>query len=115
MTCRGQLARVTEAVASLPNDVRDDIVFVGLSMETGLDPAALQKYDEANGFPFIYAVMPKEYQQAVVDQFGREALIPPFMPRFSIASNGEVSQLLTGKQEPDEIAKELTALVKGDS
>ena len=115
MTCRGQLARVTEAVASLPDDVRDDLVFIGLSMETGLEPEALQRYDETNGFPFIYAVMPKEYQQAILDRFGREALIPTFMPRFVISPDGSVSELQTGKQEPADIAAELTALVDGGS
>lgn len=103
---------MTEAVASLPDDVRENLVLVGLSMETGIQPSALQAYADQNGFPFIYAVMPEEYQRAIVDQFGREALIPPFMPHFTITPDRTVSTLYSGKQEPDEIAKELTALVE---
>ncbi|MFM9108759.1 MAG: hypothetical protein ACKOWF_18900 [Chloroflexota bacterium] len=113
MTCRGQLARVSEAVASLPGDVRENLVFVGLSVETGIQPSALQDYAEENGFPFIYAVMPADYQKAIVEQFGREALVPPMMPHFTIAPDGAVSGLSTGKQDPGAIAGELEALARG--
>jgi hypothetical protein len=107
------LVRVNEAIATLPDEIRDEIVFIGLSTEAELDPAALRKYAEENGFPFIYAAMPAEFQRALADDIGKSALIPPVMPHFTIARDGTVGELQLGQQSPEEIAKELTDLATG--
>ena len=110
MTCRGQLGRVSEAIATLPADVRDRLVFVALSVESDLPPEDLQAYAEREGFPFVYAVMPAEMQRAFAEEYGREALIPSMMPHLTIGADGEVSDLHLGALDPDQIAEKLTAL-----
>ena len=106
------MGRITEAIDALPADDRDDIVFIGLSTESDLNVADLEAYAEREGFPFIYAVMPADYQRALVDDLGRSAVIPPLTPHFTISPDGEVSELMNGSMNPPEVTKELEALVK---
>lgn len=94
--CRGQLTRVTEAAAQIPDEQRDDIVFVALSSEVDLPREALAQYAKDNAFPFIFAVMPAEVLQAMAEDLGQEIAVPPAMPLLVVAPDGTVGELHTG-------------------
>jgi hypothetical protein len=105
------LGRATEAMALLEPAIRDEVVFVALSVETDLDPAALRAYAEREGFPFVYAVMTPEFQRSLVETAGRETAVPPLMPHLLVGADGVPGPVTVGDKAPPELAAELTAAV----
>lgn len=109
------MGRATEAIALLDPEVRDEVVFVALSVEADLDPAALRAYAEREGFPFVYATMPVEFQRSLVETVGRETVVPPLMPHLLIGADGVPGPVAFGDKSPEELAAELTAAVDAGS
>ncbi|NJM40335.1 MAG: redoxin family protein [Anaerolineae bacterium] len=64
--CRKQLGYVTEAKKQLGSD---NIVFVALSVESDLDPAALAQYAKDTGFDLQFAVLDAAGLKAFSDAF----------------------------------------------
>ena len=97
--CRAQQGEVRQAKERLG----DDVVFIGLSLETTLPPEDLAAYAADNGFDWTYAVMPVELLSALSDEFGRSITNAPSTPHFIIRPDGSFSELLTGIDSADEI------------
>lgn len=101
--CHGQLTRLQEAAAALPEEQREDIVFVALSTEGELPREDLAAYAATNEFPFIFAVMPADMLRAMADDFGQEIAVPPAMPYLIVAPDGTVGDLHTGGSSVEEL------------
>lgn len=97
--CRMQQHEVQQAKAQLG----DDVVFVGLSLETTLPDSDLARYAQDNGFDWTYAVMSNELLAGLADEFGRSITSAPSTPHFIIRPDGSFSMLSTGTDSADEI------------
>ena len=97
--CRTQQREATKAVGRLG----DDVVFIVLDVEPSEDGAALAAYAEQNGFPFIYAVAPREYSRAIAAEFGDLVLAPPTTPVWVIGKDGRVTFTPSGVKSADEL------------
>jgi thiol-disulfide isomerase/thioredoxin len=107
--CREQLVRVQEATAQLPPEERAEFVVVALSSEVDLPPATLADYAASNEFPFIFAVMPTEMLQAMVDDLGQAIAVPPATPHLIVASDGTIGEIRTGSESPEDLLALITA------
>lgn len=103
--CKQQLNNVKQAKAALG----DDVVFVGLSVETNIAAADLASYADANGFDWRFAVLTPESLGQLVDAFGRTIANPPSTPHFVIAPDGTVTGLNTGFVSADDLVTKLGA------
>ncbi|MSO88098.1 MAG: TlpA family protein disulfide reductase [Acidimicrobiia bacterium] len=102
--CRRQLGDTNQAAQR----AGDDAVFVALSVETDLDPAAMADYADQQGFDDIrFAVMSPEMLAAINDAFGNTALNPPSTPHVAIAVNGGAGEMVTGFDSPEKILSSL--------
>lgn len=102
--CRSQLGSTQQAAA----EVGDDAVFLALSVETDLDPAALATYAADNGFANIrFGVLSAQDLATLEAEFGNAVLVPPSTPKFTIAADGTLSALTTGFESVDEILAQL--------
>ncbi len=104
--CRRQLAD-TQAAAE---QAGDDVVVLALSVETSLDPAALDAYAADNGFEDIrFGVLDEQGLVTLEDRFGGSVLNPPATPKFRVDPDGTVSGLTTGFESTEEILASLGA------
>ncbi len=103
--CRMQQFEVQQAKAQLG----DDVVFVGLSLETSLPAADLARYAEGNSFDWTYAVMSPEMLASLADEFGRSITSAPSTPHFIIRPDGSFSELSTGIHSAAEIIAQIEA------
>jgi thiol-disulfide isomerase/thioredoxin len=101
--CRSQQNQVQQAKTQLG----DDVVFVGLSLETTLPDADLASYAQDNGFDWTYAVMSEDLLKSLADEFGRSITSAPSTPHFIISPDGSVSDLSTGIHSADEIIAQI--------
>lgn len=101
--CRMQQHEVQQAKMQLG----DDVVFVGLSLETTLPSADLASYAQDNGFDWTYAVMSKELLAGLADEFGRSITSAPSTPHFIIRPDGSYSMLSTGIHSAGEIVAQI--------
>ena len=105
-SCRRQMTVVREVVAQLDTDA---FVFVGLSVETNLDPDALAAYADAQGFGWTFAVMSPELLAALVDAFGRSVANPPATPHLIVRPDGSATGLVTGQHGAAQLLAALAA------
>jgi thiol-disulfide isomerase/thioredoxin len=103
--CRAQQGEVREAKTQLG----DDVVFIGLSLETNLPSEQLASYAQDNGFDWTYAVMPVDLLSQLADQFGRSITNAPSTPHFIIRPDGTFSDLSTGIDPADTIVAKIQA------
>lgn len=101
--CRQQQGEVLQAKSQLG----DDVLFVGLSLETNLPPQDLASYAQSNGFDWTYAVMSQELLSALAEQFGRSITNAPATPHFIIHPDGSFTDLATGIHSASEIVSEI--------
>lgn len=102
--CRSQLGDTNEAAAQ----AGDDAVFLALSVETNLDPSELEGYAAENGFSnVLFGVLAAEDLATLEEQFGNAVLVPPSTPKFTVAADGSVGELVTGFESVDEILAQL--------
>lgn len=97
--CRQQMFNIQAARPSL----NDDVVFIGLSVETNISDADLATYADGFGFDWLFAVMTPEMLQALNNTFGRTIANPPSTPHFIINPDNTHTELITGTESPDEI------------
>ena len=90
VNCKGQMERVREAVAQLPEEEQAALVLVALSSEVDLPREDLARYAAETGFPMVFAVMPAGYLRAIVADLGQEIAVPPAVPPFTSAPDGRV-------------------------
>jgi thiol-disulfide isomerase/thioredoxin len=105
-SCRRQMTVLREAVAELDPA---SFVFVGLSVETNLSPAALAAYADAQGFDWTFAVMSPDMLGALVEAFGRSVANPPATPHVIVRSDGSATDLATGHHGAAQLLAALTA------
>jgi thiol-disulfide isomerase/thioredoxin len=103
--CRRQLQNVRAAQAQLGPDV----IFIGLSVETTLDNAAMAAYATNEGFEWPFAVASEELLQALVAEFGRTVVNPPATPHFIIRPDGSFTDLTTGIESAADLIAQLQA------
>ena len=102
--CRAQLNNVLEAKNQLNSD---DVVFIGLSVETSISNADLADYANSNGFDFVWAVMTPEMLQELAGQFGQTISNPPSTPHFIVRPDGSTTELVTGRESADALIAEI--------
>ncbi len=101
--CRTQQGNVIQA----KTQVADDVVFIGLSLETTLPDEDLARYAKGNGFDWTYAVMSEELLSALAGEFGRTITSAPSTPHFIIRPDGSFTELSTGIDSPAEIVAKI--------
>jgi len=102
--CRRQLGNVSQARAQL-ND--ENVVFVGLSVETNLSDEQLAQYTVDTGFDWAFAVASPEMIQSLVASFGQSITNPPSTPHFVIRPDGSTTDLVTGIEPTDAIVSQI--------
>lgn len=81
----------------------DEVVFVSISVESGLAPDRLGSYAQQAGFDWLFAVASDAIMQEWIAAFGRTISSPPSTPHFIIRPDGSVTSLLTGASPASEI------------
>lgn len=102
--CRQQLGTVKQVREQLGGD---DVVFIGISVETNLSAEQLAQYQESTGYDWPFAVATPELVQALVDQFGQSITNPPSTPHFIIRPDGSATELDTGMESADELIAQI--------
>lgn len=108
--CRTQLSTVKVAVA---NADPDQVAFLALSVEAGLDASALAAYADQNEFKWRFAVVTPEMLQALAETFGPTVANPPATPHFIVRPDGSYTELTTGFTPSDTIVANLAAAIAG--
>jgi thiol-disulfide isomerase/thioredoxin len=103
--CRNQLINVREARSQFG----DDVVFIGLSLETNISDEQLAAYQTNEGFDWTFAVMSPELLQSLADTFGRSITSAPSTPHFIIRPDGSYTDLVTGIDAPDVLVQQIQA------
>ncbi|MEZ4594672.1 MAG: TlpA disulfide reductase family protein [Chloroflexota bacterium] len=109
--CRRQLGNVAEARAQLAD--RDDVVFVGLSVETSLTNENLANYTNETGFNWTFAVVTPEMLISLADTFGQTVTNPPSTPSFLIRPDGSTTDLETGFEDAEQLLQRIEAASQG--
>ncbi|MBE2222547.1 MAG: redoxin domain-containing protein [Anaerolineae bacterium] len=104
--CRSQLTNVREARSQFG----DEVVFVGLSLETNISDEELAAYQSNEGFDWTFAVMSPELLQSLADTFGRSITSAPSTPHFIIRPDGSYTELVTGIDTPDVLVQQIQAV-----
>ncbi|MBI1299463.1 redoxin domain-containing protein [bacterium] len=108
--CRTQLGNVKTAVASANPD---QMAFLALSVEAGLDASALAAYADQNEFNWRFAVTTPEMLQALAETFGPTVANPPATPHFIVRPDGSYTELTTGFTSSEAILANLATAVAG--
>lgn len=103
--CRAQLGVVKSVREQLSSD---DVVFIGISVETNLSAEQLAQYQTSTGYDWPFAVATPELVQALVDQFGQSITNPPSTPHFIIRADGSATELDTGMESSEELIAQIT-------
>ena len=106
--CRRQLTDVSTASTKFG----DDVIFVALSVEAGIDNDALANYAAEQGFPFIFAGVDQTLLRELVNEFGQSVSNPPATPHFIIRADGTTTELETGSESADEIVAQIQAEIQ---
>ena len=108
--CRAQLGRLNGALNQFDNSA-GNFLFLGVSVELGLDNAALASYQTNQGFNNInFAVASTEFLQGLIDTFGRAANTPPSTPHFYIFPDGSLGELVTGPESTEELVTQFQTI-----
>ena len=87
----------------------EGFVVLGVSVETNLNNIRLAEYADGNGFQWRFTVASQEFLNAIVAQYGSQAIVPPNAPHFVLSANGSLGPLQLGVKSGDEILSELRA------
>lgn len=109
--CRRQLGNVAEARAQLADN--EDVVFVGLSVETTLSNENLANYTNETGFNWTFAVVTPEMLISLADTFGQTVTNPPSTPSFLIRPDGSTTDLETGFEDAEQLLQRIEAAAQG--
>lgn len=103
-SCRQQLEYVATVAKELD---RNQFVFIAISVETELSNADLARYADDAMFDWRFAVATPDVLKAIVDEFGRESIVPPSTPHVIVEPDGTYGDLHTGYSKPDDIVSKL--------
>jgi cytochrome oxidase Cu insertion factor (SCO1/SenC/PrrC family) len=109
--CRQQMSVIRDQVKGQVDP--EQVVFVGLSVETNLTTETLAAYTATHGFDWTFAVMTPELLQELATQFGRTVTNPPAVPHFIIGPDGTTSELTTGQQSAQQLLQRLSPAAGG--
>ena len=99
--CRNQMGVIRDQVLGQVDP--DQVIFVGLSVETNLASETLASYTSTHGFEWTFAVMTPELLQELTTTFGRTVTSPPAVPHFVIGPDGTTGDLGTGHKSADQL------------
>jgi len=99
-SCGTQLNYVATAAKELDPS---QFVFVAISVETEISDDDLARYADDAAFDWLFSVATPDALKAIVDEFGREAIVPPSVPHVIVEPDGTHDDLRTGYSKPDEI------------
>ena len=103
-SCGTQLDYAATAAKELDPD---QFVFVAISVETEISNDDLARYADDAAFDWLFSVATPNALKAIVDEFGREAILPPSVPHVIVNPDGTYEDLRTGYSKPDEIVKQM--------
>jgi thiol-disulfide isomerase/thioredoxin len=84
------------------------VVFLVLSVESGLDPDRVAEYQQDRGLDnVIFGILTPEGLAAFNDQFGSVVLNAPSVPKFIVQPDGTLGELSTGQESVEEILAQL--------
>ncbi len=101
--CINCLMQLVNVAAALPDLDPERHVVIAISLETELEPQDLARYAENSDFDWIFAVASPDMLKAIVDAFGRDAVVPSITPHVIVYPDGTVGELQTGGTSPEEI------------
>jgi hypothetical protein len=101
--CINCMIQMGNVAAALPDLDPEQHVMISISIETGLAPKDLAKYAENSDFDWMFSVASPEMLKAIVDVFGRDALVPSITPHVIVYPDGTTGSLRTGGASPEDI------------
>jgi peroxiredoxin len=104
--CHQQLTHVRDATFQFQDD---EVVFIGLSVETNIDDATLAQYANGSAFDWLFAVATPDLLKGLSEEFGRAIIIPPSTPHFIIRADGTTTELITGIEPAGQIISQIKA------
>ena len=104
-SCGTQLAYAATAAEELDPD---QFVFVAISVETEISDEDLARYADDASFDWLFSVASPDALREIVDEFGRESIVPPSTPHLIVNPDGSYGDLRTGGTPPEEIVKLMT-------
>ena len=99
-SCGTQLDYVATAAEELDPD---QFIFITISVETEISADDLARYADDATFDWRFSVATPDALRAIVDEFGRESILPPSVPHVIVNPDGTYGELRTGYSKPDEI------------
>ena len=99
--CKKQQIQVKSLLERLGE--RDDIISVGLDIDTNENAADLKAYIDNNGFYWTYAVASPEIAREFSALYGAQFLNPPSTPMLVIDRNGQVHLMPCGIKSADDL------------
>ena len=105
--CRNQMSVIRDQVRAQVDP--EQVVLVGLSVETNLASETLASYTSTHGFDWTFAVSTPELLQELAATFGRTVTNPPAIPHFVIGPDGTTSDLATGHHSADQLLQRLAS------
>jgi cytochrome oxidase Cu insertion factor (SCO1/SenC/PrrC family) len=100
--CRAQQEEM-RGLESHMMEQTNDLVIVSLDIDPNEDQAALKKYAEATGFPWIFAVAPPELVRTIGNTYGAQFLNPPSTPVLIIDRYGVAHPLPFGLKSTQDL------------
>ncbi len=102
INCLMQMGNIAEALPDLDPDRH---VVIAISVEIELAAEDLAAYADNSNLDWIFSVASPEVLRAIVDEFGRDAIVPPSTPHVIVNPDGSAGDLLTGLRAPEEIVE----------
>jgi len=96
------MGHVAEALPQLDPERH---VVIAISVETDLANEDLARYADNSNLDWIFSVASPDMLRAIVDEFGRDSIVPPSTPHVIVNADGTAGDLLTGLKGPDEIVE----------
>lgn len=74
-----------------------------VSLDTDVNESAdlLRRYADENGFPWRFALVPREVLRQLSDAFGTQFLVQPSKPMFLVDPRGTAHPLPSGEKSAD--------------
>jgi peroxiredoxin len=106
--CTNCLRQLTDVKVAQANLDPDEVVIIGLSVETTLSGADLAQYADRQDFNWTWVVATPDLLRSLVDTFGQTVTNAPSTPHFIVRPDGSFTDLDTGFESPDELIAQIT-------
>lgn len=94
--------------------MNDDLISIGLDIDTNENAADLKTYVERNGFDWVYAVASEEVTRDIANLYGAQFLNPPSTPILIIDRKGEAHPLPFGIKSAEELKSYIEPFLSED-